>query len=264
MLDLRRCRAIGMVQPAPLPGSYRHKDTPFAAILGAVLEEAGVLAECSFDAVILQNMGDMPIRQHSRPEAIAYMAVIAQAIKQAFPKMMLGVLINWDGVASLSVAEAAGADFVRVEHVYNGAEVTSAGLIQAQCCEILDLKKRTGSDIPITADIYEPHGVPLGRLSIEDAAWQAVHETFADGLFLSGHDATESIELAKRARTRVPGVPVFLGGGATGDNVAQLAQYFDGICVATWIKNGNMGNPIDRDRAKLFVERIRTAKLGGI
>ena len=82
------------------------------------------------------------------------MTAIAARLRAAFPELVMGVLVNWDGVAALSVAEAAGADFVRVEHLFTGVEVTSAGLLEGQCCEIAQLRKRLGSKIPVYADVY--------------------------------------------------------------------------------------------------------------
>ena len=147
---------------------------------------------------------------------------------------------------ALAVADAAGADFVRVEHLYTGAEVTSAELLQGQCCEITALKRKLGTDIPVYADVWERHGIPLCPQPLDEAAWQCVHEAFADGLFLCGKNAQESLSMARQVRQRVPGIPLFLGGGATGDNVRELLQEYDAVCVATWIKNGDMRNPVDR------------------
>lgn len=251
-------KTMAMVQPLPLPGSYRNQGEKLEIIKEKALEEAGILRKCGFDGIILQNMGDMPIRQTAAVEAVAYMTAIGQAVRQEFLNMRLGILINWDGVASLAVADAVGADFVRVEHVYTGVEVTSAGLLQGQCCEIVALKKKLGSQIPIYADIYETHGVPLGAKTVEDAAWENVYEAFADGLFLSGKTPASSIELVKRARRRVPDTPIILGGGATGDNVRELLQYFDGVCVGTWIKNGSLQNMVDEEKAKIFVEKANS------
>ena len=219
-----------------------------------------MVAENGFDGFILQNMNDMPVKQTAPPEAVAGMTAIAARLRAAFPELVMGVLVNWDGVAALSVAEAAGADFVRVEHLFTGVEVTSAGLLEGQCCEIARLRKRLGSKIPVYADVYEVHGVPLGAKPIEDAAWESVHEAFADGLFISGRTAAESIELIRRARTRVPETPIFLGGGAAGDNICELMRHFDGVSVATWVKNGDMKNPIDPARAKRFMDEIRRAR----
>ena len=172
-------RVIGMVQTRPLPGSYRNRGERIDSITEQALEETRILAECGVQSVILQNMGDMPIRQQSTPEAIAYLSVVAQAIRRSFPALCLGVLVNWDGVAALAVADAAGADFVRVEHLYTGAEVTSAGLLQGQCCEITALKRKLGTDIPVYADVWERHGIPLCPQPLDEAAWQCVHEAFS-------------------------------------------------------------------------------------
>ena len=170
-------RVIGMVQTRPLPGSYRNRGERISFITEQALEETRILAECGVQSVILQNMGDMPIRQQSAPEAIAYLSVVAQAIRRSFPALCLGVLVNWDGVAALAVADAAGADFVRVEHLYTGAEVTSAGLLQGQCCEITALKRKLGTDIPVYADVWErPRGVCRRSVPLrEERAGESVH-----------------------------------------------------------------------------------------
>lgn len=163
---------------------------------------------------------------------------------------------------ALAVADAAGADFVRVEHLYTGAEVTSAGLLQGQCCEITALKRKLGTNIPVYADVWERHGIPLCPQPLDEAAWQCVHEAFADGLFLCGKNAQESLSMARQVRQRVPGIPLFLGGGATGDNVRELLQEYDAVCVATWIKNGDMRNPVDPDRTRYFMEQAALAEVG--
>lgn len=253
-------RVICMVQTLPLPGSFRNKGERIDQITEQALEETRVLSECGVQTVILQNMGDMPIRQQSAPEAIAYLSVVGNAIRKNFPDLSLGVLVNWDGVAALSVADAIGADFVRVEHLYTGAEVTSAGILQGQCCEITALKRKIGTQIPIYADVWETHGIPICPQLLDEAAWQCVHEAFADGLFLCGKGAQKSIEMASIVRKRVPEVPLYLGGGATGDNVKELLKFYDAVCVATWIKNGNMANPVDRARTQYFVEQAALAE----
>lgn len=252
--------ALGMIQPEPLPGSYRNTGMGIREITDRALREAEMVAENGFDGYILQNMNDMPVKQIAPPEAVAYMSVLGYELRRSFPELIMGVLVNWDGIAALSVADAVGADFVRVEHLFTGVEVTSAGLLEGQCCEIAQLRKKLGSKAPVFADVYEVHGVPLGAKPMEDAAWETVNEAFADGLFMSGKSQQESIELVKRARERVSGTPIFLGGGATGDNVCELMQYYDGVSVATWIKNGDMKNPIDTERAKRFMDEIRRAR----
>ena len=68
--------------------------------------------------------------------------------------------------------------------------------------------------------------------------------------------------MARQVRQRVPAIPLFLGGGATGDNVRELLQEYDAVCVATWIKNGDMRNPGDPDRTRYFMEQAALAEVG--
>lgn len=248
---------FAMIQPSPLPGSYRHTNDSIDDIVNKVLIEMKLVYECGFDGVILQNMNDMPIKQIASPEAIAYMTRIGFEIKSKYPNIILGVLVNWDGVASMAVADAIGADFIRVEHLFTGANVTSAGILEAQCVEIANIRKRTKSKVPVYADIQEIHGVAIGGKSISNAAWEAVFEAFADGIFLSSDSKEKSIEMIKEVRTKLPKTPIILGGGANGDNITELMEYFDGVSISTWIKNGDMKNLIDKKRAKIFLENAK-------
>lgn len=251
---------LAMVQPMPLPGSYRHRGQSMSEITAAAMAEIQAVSEAGFDGIILQNMNDMPVKQIAPPEAVACMARLATDIRRDLPNLLMGILMNWDGVAGLAVAEAAEAAFVRVEHLYTGVEVTSAGLLEAQCVEVCTLRKALGSSIPVYADVYEVHGVPLGAKPIADAAWESVHEAFADGLFLAGTSIEDSIQMVQQVRTRVPDVPIMLGGGATAHNIALGMQHFDGVSVATWVKDGDMKNPVNPERARRFVaEAKRTA-----
>ncbi|MDO5695295.1 MAG: BtpA/SgcQ family protein [Eubacteriales bacterium] len=249
--------AFAMLQPPALPGTYTWSGIDINEIVDQCVREARMIMENGFDGIILQNMNDMPIKQHSNFETVAFMTRIACSIKQAFPDLLLGILVNWDGVAALTIAEASGADFIRVEHLYTGVNVTSAGLLEAQCVDILSLKKKIGSKMPIMADIYEVHGVPIGRKTWGDAAWEAVHEAFADGLFVSGKTIEESLEIIAAIKKRVPNTPVYLGGGANGDNIGTLIQVYDGVSIATWIKDGNMRNPINPEKANYFMEIVQ-------
>lgn len=252
--------ALAMLQPPALPGTYKYKGQSIDEIVEICLKEAKMISDNNFDGFILQNMNDMPIKQESNFQSVAYITRIGTEIKKQFPDLLMGILINWDGVASLAAAEAIGADFIRVEHLYTGVNVTSAGLLQAQCIDIIELKMKLGSSMPIFADVYEVHGVPLGRKSYSDAAWELVNEAFADGIFTSGKNPEESIAIAKEIKTRNLNVPVFLGGGATGDNISELIKYYDGVSVATWIKDGNMRNDINPERANVFMDQVKQAR----
>lgn len=252
--------ALVMIQPDALPGSYLNNGKSFDEIMKQVYDEAKMINDMGFDGFILQNMHDGPVSQNARQETIAFMTMLGNMLKKKFPDKILGILINWDGVASLAVAEAVHADFVRVEHLYTGVSVCDTGFMQGQCAQICEFKKRIGSKIPVYADAQEVNSTYVAPKSKVDCARDVVRSAFADGVFMSGSSTEDSINLVKQVKNKLPGIPVFLGGGATGDNVCDLMQHYDGVSVATWIKNGNMRNPIDPERAKYFLSEIDKAR----
>lgn len=249
--------AIAMLQLRPLPGSYRYTGEGFSSIVEAALAEARVLADAGFHGVQLQNMGDNPSTRRVGPETVAYLTAVGAAVRGAFPQLSLSVLVNWDAEASLAVADAVGADFVRIEHTYTGVAVATWGLSEACCYEATRFKARIGTRAAIFADAFEPHAVPLAPRPVEEAARDAVLEGGADGLYITGRSFAESMEWLRAVRRELPDVPLFLGGGANPSNVAEALSVADGVTVATWIKGGDMRRPVNPELARKFMDAMR-------
>lgn len=248
---------FAMAQPAALPGSCRYDGSGIESISHRLLEEVRLLADGGVDGVILQNFHDGPVKQNAAPEAVSYLTRLACDIRREFPNLLLGILVCWDGPASVLVAEAAQADFVRVEHVYCGAELMAAGIIEGQCMEVQQIKRKLESNIPIYADVYEPHSVPLVPQPVESMAYDCVYGGHADGLFLCGKTWEESVSYAQRLKQIMPQVPLICGGGSNAFNVKDLLSVYDGVCVGAWIKDGNLGNPVNPDRLKQYMDAVR-------
>lgn len=259
---MRRPPIVGMLQLPPLPGSARYRGEALGRIFDAALAAAQLLAECGFDGVQVQNMGDNPSTRRVNFETVAYMTGICREIRRNLPQLGLSVLVNWDAEASLAVGHAAGADYIRVEHTYVGASVTSWGLSQACCHEATRFRSRIGAELPIYADLIEPHATPLVQRPIEAWAQAAVFEGAADGLFITGASPDESLDLISRVR-KTTKVPIWLGGGVTAGNVGRILPHVNGLTVATSIKpNHDMVNPVDRDLAYAFVEAANAVNIG--
>lgn len=262
MSEAKNDRPIyAMAQPIALPGSCCYRGESIDYISDRLLQELSLLEQAGIDGVILQNFSDNPIKQQSSPEVIGFLTRIACDIKKEYPNLVLGILVCWDGLASLMVAEAAGADFIRVEHVYCGAEMTHAGIIEGQCAEIQALKYKLRSSMPIYADVFEPHAVPIFPHTIEDAAYDTIVSGLADGLYLCGKTAEESINYVQRVRAVLPSTRIICGGGSNADNVGRLLKEFDGVCIGTWIKNGNLRNPVDLERLARYMDAVNAARL---
>ncbi|MEG0034772.1 MAG: BtpA/SgcQ family protein [Bacilli bacterium] len=253
--------ALCMIQPEPFPGSFRNQGMSFQEVMDLSISEVEMISKMGFDGYIIQNRNDAPIQQVANAETIAYMSVLSYELRNRFPDLIQGILVDWDGVASLAVADATQADFIRIEHTYTGVEVGYAGLMQAQCVDICNMRKRINSKMLVYADVQEIHYEQLGGKKIADAAFDTIYNAFADGLFIGGSTLDESIQIYKDVRKRLGNdVPLFLSAGSTGDNIEEILEYYDGVSVGTWIKNGNMKNPIDPIKAKMFMDKVRNSR----
>lgn len=254
-------KLVGMVQLHPLPGSARYGGESIDGIIDDALNEAATLAAAGFDGIQLQNMGDNPSARRAGQQTVAFMTRACVAVRRCFPELQLSVLVNWDAEASLAVAVASGADFIRVEHTWVGVSVTSWGLSEAQCHAATAFRSSLRSQMPIYADVLEPHAVPLVSRPVEAWAKAAVEEGAADGLFVTGNSFDESIKWLPKVRAATPGIPIWLGGGADAENVHQAIGLVEGITVATSIKNGDMANRIDPALASAFVRAARLSRI---
>lgn len=259
-LNLIQKPILAMAQPAALPGTVRYGGTGIGAISRQLIDEVGTLADGGVNGVILQNFNDGVIKQQAPLEATAFLTRLACDLRHAFPDLVLGILTCWDGVSSLAVAEAAEADFVRVEHVYCGAELTAAGILEGQCAQVQQLKQKLCATTEIYADVYEPHAVQLCPQPIEAAAMDTVFGGMADGLFLCGKTVAESMDIVQRVRAKLPKTPCICGGGSTAENVGTLLSVYDGVCVGQWIKGGSLHNAVDPERLGRYMDAVKCAR----
>lgn len=252
--------AIAMLQLPPLPGTYKYRGDSPEQILDQTLEEARILVDSGFDGLQVQNNGDHPSAAKVGPDTVAYLTMIVAALRREFPGTGLGVLCNWDGVAAVAVAHAAGGDYVRIEYAYTGAMMTPMGLMNASCYDVTRFQRAIGADrVAITADVFETHAVPVAPQPLADAVRDTVDMGGARALWLCGRTFAESAEMLRLARQHVS-VPILLGGGARRENVAETLAFADGMAVARAIKGGDIFARTDVKLARAFMEEVRRVR----
>lgn len=253
---------IGMVHVGALPGS------PFAKFSLAQIErtardEANVLIDSGFDAVIIENMHDRPYVQppHS-PATVAAMTVLAAAVKDVIGVAPLGVqVLSCGEKEALGIALAVGASFIRCENfVY--AHVADEGLLsQAAAGPLLRYRREIGAEhIKIICDIKKKHAshAITGDIMLGDAAHTA--EYFgADGVIVTGAFTGEPADEADVAEARgAVKLPVWVGSGVEPDQLQSLFQHADALVVGSYIKKGGTWSaPIDPKRCRAMVQAKR-------
>lgn len=247
---------IGMVHLLPLPGSPRYVGG-LDRIEARALEDAQVLEEAGFDALLVENYGDAPFYPIRVPaETIAAMAAVCSRIR-ATVRIPLGVnVLRNDARAALAVAVAVGTRFIRV-NVHTGVVAADQGLLSGEAHETLRLRQSLQTDVAIFADVAVKHSWPLGEPSLADWAADTVERGLADGVIVTGSRTGSRVSTAdvRDVKRAVGNVPVLAGSGVTPANVASLLEIADGAIVGTSIKaRGETAAPVHLSRARSLTE----------
>jgi membrane complex biogenesis BtpA family protein len=262
---------IGVIHLPPLPGTPRRGaalESPSALLQRAgqsALREAVLLSRAGFDAIILENFGDVPFyKDRVPPETVASMAVLAAAIREV-TKLPIGInVLRNDGFSALAIAAVTGCDFIRV-NVLNGVSATDQGLIEGRAAELLREKERLGADIAIFGDAHVKHAKTLSSDDLEIAIEDVGLRALADAVIVTGATTGRVIDLAELERAsricREKRIPLFIGSGTSAKNISQIRPFVDGVIVGSAVRrNGKAGQPLDPGRLKEYVKAFRSAE----
>ncbi|MGB3295683.1 MAG: BtpA/SgcQ family protein [Phormidesmis sp.] len=250
--------AIGVVHLLPLPTSARWQGD-LQAVIARAEQEATALAAGGVHGLIVENFFDAPFpKSQVDPAVVSAMTLVVQRLQQlvALP-IGINVLRN-DARSALAIASCTEASFIRV-NVLTGVMATDQGLIEGEAHEILRYRRELGSEVKILADVLVKHARPLGAPNLTTVVQDTIHRGLADGVILSGWatgqpPSEEDLELARAAAGKTP---IFIGSGASIDNIAQLIRAADGVIVSSSLKRkGQIEQSIDPIRVREFITAL--------
>ena len=259
---------IGMVHLPALPGSPGFAGDR-EAIRDRARADAQALVDAGFDALLVENYGDIPFYPETVPEYVVaeLTAVVTDVHRAVDSPVGVNVLRN-DAQAALSVAAATDSDFIRV-NVHTGVRSTDQGIVEGRAHETLRFRERIDSDVRIFADVAVKHAAALAERDIEALARETVERGLADGLVVSGPETGTPADESRLKRVRSAcnaadtDVPVFVGSGVTAENAESLLNLADGAIVGTALKYaGVTENPVDPERARNVVKAVRGDETG--
>lgn len=255
MVDLPSPCLIGVIHLPALPGSPSHRLT-MDEIIERALADGHTLREAGFDAVMIENFGDVPFVASTLPPAsVAAMALVTERVlREVGLPTGINALRN-DARAALGIAAATGASFIRV-NVHTGVAATDQGMIEGRADETLRYRRLLDKRIAILADVHVKHATPISEPDIVRAAKEVAYRGLADGLIVTGPATGEAVDLEdlRRVRAAVADRRLFVGSGATAQTVSALLTHADGIIVGTGLKvGGDASRPVDAGLAQAFV-----------
>jgi uncharacterized protein len=245
---------IAMLHARALPGRPRHDAAAgLKPILDALARDLGALQAAGVDGLLFCNEADLPYRLETGPETAAAMAALAGELRREI-HVPFGIDIVWDPVASLAVARAAGARFVR--EVFTGVYESDLGLMRP------GLSARTAEDVAVFANITPEFASPLGRRTTAERARGAAF-LGVDAILITGPitGLPTSIEELRTVKAAVPGTPVLASTGVTAGTIKRTLEAADGAIVGTHLKHdGVTWNPVDPVRAAAFMAAAHSAR----
>jgi conserved hypothetical protein TIGR00259 len=254
---------IGMVHVQALPGTPNNKHS-IEEICEIAVQEAKTYEEAGLDAVMIENMHDVPyLKGVVGPEITASMAVVAKAIREAVD-LPLGIqILAGANKEALAVAKAANFQFIRAEGFVFG-HVADEGYIDSCAGELLRYRKAIGAEnVKIFTDIKKKHSSHALTADVDiDETAKAAEFFLSDGLIVTGSSTGKAVYLheLKSLKDKVQ-IPVLIGSGITADNLEEYWNYASGFIVGSHFKeNGFWKNPISKDRLKVFMEKVKQLK----
>lgn len=260
-----RDRALaGMVHVAALPGTPGSR-LPVRDIARQAAAEARLLADAGFDAVILENMHDVPyLRREVGPEIVAAMTAAAEAVR-AEVDLPLGLqVLAGANRAAVAIAHAVGARFVRAEGFVFASVADEGVLDEADAGPLLRYRRAIGAeDVRVIADIKKKHSAHAITADVDLAGTAKAAEFFgADGLVVTGTATGAPTSPADVAAVRgAVKIPVVVGSGVTPATAAELLAHADALIVGSWYKEGgHWAAPPDAARARELAKAVESAR----
>jgi uncharacterized protein len=249
---------IAMAHFPGLPGRPRHdRHAGPAQLIDVVGHDLAVLQDAGVDAVLFCNEADIPYQLAVGPEISAAMAAVIGELRSCI-RIPFGVNILWDAKASLAVARATGAAFIR--EVLTGVYESDLGLIAPALGDLAAYRDAIGAgDVALFGNITPEFSCSIGTRSVAERAKSASFLGL-DAILISGPEAGVSFAMddLREAKSAVPQTPVLANTGVRAENLADILAVADGVIVGTSLKvDGITWNPVDPARVRLFMDTAR-------
>ena len=221
----------------------------------AALQDGGV------DAVMFSNEFSLPYLRKVRPETTAAMGRVIGELMDDI-RVPFGVNVLWDPYASLDLAAAVGASFIR--EIMSGVYASDYGLWDTDSGDIARHRSRLGlKDLKMLFNIVPEAAKYLADRDITEIARTTVFNNLPDVICVSGIMAGASTDSAilKQVKDAIPNTAVFANTGCRNDTIASILSVADGAVVGTTFKEGGkFENFVDTSRVKAFMDTVNSIR----
>ncbi|NOY98124.1 MAG: BtpA/SgcQ family protein [Chloroflexi bacterium] len=250
---------VGMCHMQAMPGDPKFdKKKGLDWVYDRARADMLALQEGGIDAIMFSNEFSLPYLTQVETVTVTCMAAIIGELKREI-NVPYGVNVLWDPSASIDLAMATGAQFVR--EIFTGVYASDFGLWNTNAGEVIRHQHRIGAEhVRLLFNIVPESAVYLAGRQIADIARSTVFNNQPDALCVSGliAGAETSAQTLKFVKDAVPDTPVFANTGVKIENVTDQLAIADGAVVGTTFKHdGNIWNTVDPKRVKALMQKVR-------
>ncbi|MBU8913279.1 MAG: BtpA/SgcQ family protein, partial [Spirochaetales bacterium] len=179
---------IAMCHLHAMPGDPHYDPTKGVQwVVDRGREDLLALQEGGVDAVMFSNEYSLPYVTDVETSVVATMARIIGELKSEIT-VPYGVNVLWDPVASIDLAAATGARFVR--EIFTGVYASDFGLWNTNCGEVIRHRQRLhADDVRLLFNIVPEAAAYLGNRTPAEIARSTVFNAQPDALCVSGMTA---------------------------------------------------------------------------
>lgn len=251
---------IAMCHLQAMPGDpYYDKEKGMKWVLEKAKEDLEALQEGGVDAVMFSNEFSLPYLTKVRTETVAAMARIIGEL-QPYISIPYGVNCLWDPIASLDLAAAVDAKFVR--EIFTGVYASDFGLWNTNCGEVVRHQREIGAEnVKLLFNIVPEAAKYLADREIESIAKTTVFNCRPDALCVSGATAGSATdpEILRRAKSAAGDTVVLANTGCRVNTIENLLNIADGAVVGTTFKyDGKFENQTDVNRVREFMDKVKS------
>lgn len=253
---------IGMCHLMAMPGDPGFDGRGgMDAIVRHAAEEITALQAGGVNGILISNEFSLPYLTKTEPITAIAMARIIGELRSVL-EVPFGVNVLWDGTASVDLAVATGARFVR--EIFSGVYASDFGLWNTNVGALARHRAAVGGqDVRLLFNIVPEAAAYLGGRSLVDIARSTVFNARPDGLCVSGLTAGASTDVSdlQTVKQAAGDTPVVVNTGVRAENVASLLQIADAAIIGTFFKrDGKFENQADASRVAELMAQARTVQ----
>lgn len=253
---------IGMCHLQALPGDPGFdKTTGVDRVIELAAKEIENLQAGGVDGILISNEFSLPYLTKVEPITAITMARIIGELRNQIT-VPFGVNVLWDATASIDLAVATGAKFVR--EIFTGAYASDFGIWDTNVGATARHRRAVdGDDVRLLFNIVPEAASYLAPRDIGSIAKSTVFNCRPDGLCVSGLTAGAATDssVLQIVKDNAGGTPVIVNTGVKASNVTEQLAIADAAMVGTFFKtDGLFENAVDVNRVRELMAEVHTLR----